>query len=113
MYQKLNIPALGIIDFERATKISGSRFAILMGAGAQLERALIERNEALETADKLNLPVIRIDTDELRNEAFAANTPDRCFHCKNELFGKLIGGRRDAHHHVVVEVVKAVLGDLD
>ena len=34
-------PALGILDFERATKISGSRFAILMGIGAQLERALI------------------------------------------------------------------------
>ncbi|MBA3270530.1 MAG: serine--tRNA ligase, partial [Acidobacteria bacterium] len=33
--------ALGILDFERATKISGSRFAVLMGAGAQLERALI------------------------------------------------------------------------
>jgi seryl-tRNA synthetase len=34
-------PELGIIDFERATKISGSRFAVLMGAGAALERALI------------------------------------------------------------------------
>jgi seryl-tRNA synthetase len=34
-------PQLGIIDFERATKISGARFAVLMGAGAQLERALI------------------------------------------------------------------------
>jgi seryl-tRNA synthetase len=34
-------PDLGIIDFERATKISGARFAVLMGAGAQLERALI------------------------------------------------------------------------
>ena len=34
-------PALGIIDFERAAKISGARFAVLMGAGAQLERALI------------------------------------------------------------------------
>jgi seryl-tRNA synthetase len=32
---------LGIIDFERATKISGTRFAFLMGAGAALERALI------------------------------------------------------------------------
>ena len=35
-------PALGIIDFERATKISGARFAVLMGAGARLARALIE-----------------------------------------------------------------------
>ena len=34
-------PSLGILDFERATKISGARFAILQAAGAELERALI------------------------------------------------------------------------
>lgn len=33
--------ALGILDFERAVKIAGSRFAILTGAGARLERALV------------------------------------------------------------------------
>jgi seryl-tRNA synthetase len=33
--------ALGILDTERATKIAGARFAILKGAGARLERALI------------------------------------------------------------------------
>jgi seryl-tRNA synthetase len=32
---------LGILDLERASKISGARFAILSGAGARLERALI------------------------------------------------------------------------
>ncbi len=32
--------ALGIIDFERAAKVSGSRFAILRGAGARLSRAI-------------------------------------------------------------------------
>jgi seryl-tRNA synthetase len=32
---------LGILDLERAAKIAGSRFAILNGAGARLERALI------------------------------------------------------------------------
>jgi len=32
---------LGILDLERAGKISGSRFAILNGAGARLERALV------------------------------------------------------------------------
>lgn len=31
---------LGIIDFERGTKISGSRFYVLKGAGAKLQRAL-------------------------------------------------------------------------
>ncbi|MEW6319556.1 MAG: serine--tRNA ligase [Acidobacteriota bacterium] len=44
-------PALGIIDFERATKISGSRFAVLMGAGAQLERALINFMLTLHTTE--------------------------------------------------------------
>jgi seryl-tRNA synthetase len=34
-------PALGILDFERATRMSGARFAVLIGAGARLERALI------------------------------------------------------------------------
>lgn len=33
--------ALGILDFERAGKISGARFSLLVGAGALLERALI------------------------------------------------------------------------
>jgi seryl-tRNA synthetase len=33
--------SLGILDIERATKMSGSRFAVLMGAGARLARALI------------------------------------------------------------------------
>jgi seryl-tRNA synthetase len=35
-------PALGIVDFERATKIAGARFSVLMGGGARLARALIQ-----------------------------------------------------------------------
>jgi len=34
-------PRLGIIDFEQGVKISGSRFYVLSGAGARLQRALI------------------------------------------------------------------------
>ncbi len=33
--------SLGIIDFERAAKITGARFALMKGAGARLERALM------------------------------------------------------------------------
>jgi seryl-tRNA synthetase len=35
-------PELGILDFDRAAKISGARFAVYFGAGARLERALIQ-----------------------------------------------------------------------
>ena len=34
-------PLLGILDLERAAKITGARFSILTGMGARLERALI------------------------------------------------------------------------
>jgi len=34
-------PALGILDFERGTKLTGSRFYVLQGAGARLQRAVI------------------------------------------------------------------------
>ncbi|MBD3856144.1 MAG: serine--tRNA ligase, partial [Acidobacteria bacterium] len=34
-------PELGMVDFERAAKIASSRFAVLRGKGAALERALI------------------------------------------------------------------------
>jgi len=43
---------LGILDFERASKITGSRFAVYLGAGARLERALINFMLDLQTKDK-------------------------------------------------------------
>jgi seryl-tRNA synthetase len=43
--------ALGILDFERAAKMSGARFSVLMGAGARLARALIEFMLDVHTRD--------------------------------------------------------------
>lgn len=43
---------LGILDFERAAKIAGSRFAIYLGDGAQLERALINFMLDIHTREK-------------------------------------------------------------
>jgi len=43
---------LGILDFERAAKIAGSRFAVYFGAGAGLERALINFMLDLHTREK-------------------------------------------------------------
>lgn len=42
-------PKLGILDFERGARISGSRFWLLKGAGARLERALINFMLSLHT----------------------------------------------------------------
>jgi len=44
-------PALGIIDFERGTKIAAARFSVLIGAGARLARALINFMLSLHTRE--------------------------------------------------------------
>ena len=44
-------PALGILDFERAARIAGARFAVLSGAGARLARALINFMLDLHTTE--------------------------------------------------------------
>ena len=45
-------PDLGILDFERAAKISGARFAVSWGAGARLERALAQFMLDLQTQER-------------------------------------------------------------
>src|SRR5713226_7084978 len=60
--------ALGILDLERATKIAGARFAILNGAGARLERALIDFMLDLHTREHgylETLPTFIVNRDSL------------------------------------------------
>lgn len=44
---------------------------------------------AVEFARRFNIPLEVIRTDEFDNADYVRNEPDRCFHCKEELFGKL------------------------
>jgi seryl-tRNA synthetase len=60
--------ALGILDLERAAKIAGARFAILNGAGARLERALIDFMLDLHTREhgyQETLPPFIVNRDSL------------------------------------------------
>jgi uncharacterized protein len=41
---------------------------------------------ARELATTLGLALIEVETSELADPRFAANQPDRCYHCKSELF---------------------------
>jgi seryl-tRNA synthetase len=59
---------LGILDQERATKITGARFAVLLGLGAKLERALINFMLDLHTQEhgyRETLPPFIINSNSL------------------------------------------------
>lgn len=44
-----------------------------------------------------------VTTDELADPAYVKNAPDRCFHCKSELYGKLAALARERGFAVVVD----------
>jgi seryl-tRNA synthetase len=62
---------LGIVDFERATRMSGARFAIMYGAGARLGRALIDFMLDLHTREH---GYIEVDPPFLVNAAALQGT---------------------------------------
>src|SRR6266704_4884360 len=48
-----------------------------------------EQDEARARARSLGARLVEVDTHELELEAYTRNHPDRCFHCKEELFETL------------------------
>ncbi len=54
-----------------------------------------EQHQAREIARGLGARLVEVDTHELELEAYIRNNPDRCFHCKEELFETLEPVRRE------------------
>ena len=48
-----------------------------------------EQEQAREVARRLGARLVEVETHELELEAYTRNHPDRCFHCKEELFETL------------------------
>ncbi|MDQ3064279.1 MAG: serine--tRNA ligase [Acidobacteriota bacterium] len=79
--------ALGILDLERATKIAGSRFAILNGAGARLERALVNFMLDIHTTEHgytETLPPFIVNRKTLFGTNQLPKFEDDLFHLKDE-----------------------------
>ncbi len=62
-----------------------------------------ELEEAIRLAEMIGAQHIVLRTSELENEEFLANPPDRCYFCKQELFGKLEAIARERGLHYVVD----------
>jgi uncharacterized protein len=49
------------------------------------------RDMAEQIVRDFQIPHRFVETHEMQSDAYRANAPDRCFHCKSELFGRLDG----------------------
>jgi seryl-tRNA synthetase len=79
--------ALGILDIERASKLSGTRFAVLRGAGAALEFALVDlaRNHLEQNDFELVLPPVLIKEGYMQSMGYLAGGGEgETYHLQND-----------------------------
>jgi uncharacterized protein len=62
---------------------------VLAILGVSPSLAAAERSQAHEVAAFIGAPVVEVRTHEGDNAAYRRNGPDRCFHCKDELFTRI------------------------
>ena len=82
-------PELGILDFDRASKITGARFALYWGLGARLERALI--NFMLDVHGREHgytevLPPFLVNSKSLFGTGQLPKFKEDLFHCEGTDF---------------------------
>lgn len=84
-----------------ASRVLGPRALAVTSNSPSLKRADLLLAEELAAAHGLRHVVIR--GDEFQNPAYVANAPDRCFHCKTDLFEKLVAMAEAEGGAVVVD----------
>jgi pyridinium-3,5-biscarboxylic acid mononucleotide sulfurtransferase len=85
----------------KALKTAGTRTLAVTAVSETLPAR--DRERAVAFAELLGMEQRIIRTEALKNEAFANNPPERCFYCKDELFGKLTAMALDGHYRFVFD----------
>ena len=81
--------------------LGSSNVLAVLGVSASLAADVHAR--ATELAEQFGVPFREIETHELSDPDYIANRGDRCFHCKQELWNRLVPIARDAGYKCVVD----------
>jgi len=105
--------ALGILDFERAAKISGSRFVVYFGIGARLERALANFMLDLHTREHGYvevLPPALVNSRSLFGTGQLPKFADDLFHADDR--GPYVPGELQDNDHWLIPTAEVPLTNL-
>lgn len=93
-----------------AAQVLGDKAVAITADSASIPES--HKRDAEEFAREANIRHEYIQTYEFDNPKYVANNPDRCFHCKDELFTRLdeVGEARGVRH-IIYGVNKDDLGD--
>ena len=67
-----------------AHHVLGDQMLAVIADSASLARS--HYRDAVKFASEQHIPLLTVETAELKSEAYVANDANRCFHCKDELF---------------------------
>ena len=62
-----------------------------------------EERLAVETLNEIGLPYVRIETNEVADPRYAANPINRCYFCKEHVYGALVSAARERGLEVVLD----------
>ncbi|AFL89632.1 seryl-tRNA synthetase [Terriglobus roseus DSM 18391] len=105
--------ALGILDFNRAAKISGSRFVVQIGAGARLERALANFMIDLHTGKHGYtevLPPYMVNSKSLFGTGQLPKFAEDLFHCDDK--GAYVPGELQENDHWLIPTAEVPVTNL-
>jgi seryl-tRNA synthetase len=105
--------ALGILDFERAAKISGSRFVVHFGQGARLERALANFMIDLHTREHGYLEVLppfMVNSKSLFGTGQLPKFAEDLFHCDDK--GSYEPGKLQESDHWLIPTAEVPVTNL-
>jgi len=114
-YQRVMVAFSGGVDSAflsaMASEALGDAAMAITGVSASLSAS--EKADAETVAAKIGIRHEWIETHEMDNPLYVANGPDRCFHCKDELYG-ILGAlaARDADAIVIDGTNADDLGDV-
>jgi seryl-tRNA synthetase len=107
--------ALGILDLERAAKLSGARFAVYMGAGARLERALISFMLDMHTQKHGYtevLPPFMVNSKSLYGTGQLPKFADDLFGCSDADAGAVARGEFKDNDHWLIPTAEVPVTNL-
>ena len=76
-----------LLAFAAHAVLGNNCAAVLASSDTYPEREAVA---ARSLAKELGFRFLEVETSELADPRFSANNPDRCYHCKTELFGLLV-----------------------
>ncbi|NIM48405.1 MAG: ATP-dependent sacrificial sulfur transferase LarE [Gemmatimonadales bacterium] len=89
-----------------AQRVLGGRRAVA-AMGISPSYPAVQREQALDVARQFDLNVVQIHTEEMTDPAYLANSTDRCYFCKRELWAKLSALARERGLAIVADGTNA------